>query len=271
MRTNEPLIWFQGAGHETRGPEYGFNAYTRIDRAHVVLQLTLSGRSFYQPRRGERVILEAGDAFIDVIPGPFSYGYQYHPNEPYELIFVSTSGPTAMRWAKRIARNFGHVLRFGDAAPAPLMWELIRRYADGTLGDRYATSGLLYQLYMAIFSTLSISRVATDPRIGRAIGLITAHATQPDFNILALADELDCSREYLARRFHAAVGVTPSDYLAQHRLRLAASALRASDDKLETIARRAGFSNANYLCRIFKKHVGVTPASFRASPWMAIP
>jgi AraC-like DNA-binding protein len=270
-RTNEPLIWFHGCGHETRGPEYGFNAFTRDDAAHLVLQLTLTGRSFYQPQRGERIALQPGDAFMDVIPGPFSYGYQYHHDEPYELIFVSTTGPVAMRWAKRIARNFGQVLRFGDAAPVSLMREIVRRYAEGTLGDRYVTSGLLYQLYMAVFSTLSTSRVATDPRIGRAIGLIAARATQADFNILALAEELDCSREYLARRFHAAVGVTPSDYLAQHRLRLAAGALRASDDKLETIARRSGFSNANYLCRIFKKHTGVTPATFRARPWMATP
>jgi AraC-like DNA-binding protein len=238
---------------------------------HVVLQLTLGGRGFYQPRRGERATLGTGDAFVDVIPGPFAYGYEHDRDQPYELIFVSTTGPVAIRWAKRIFTTFGHVLRFGDAAPAPLMREIARRHADGTLGDRYVTSGLLYQLHMAIFSALSISRVATDPRIGRAIGLIVARAALPQFNIVALARELDCSREYLARRFHAAVGVTPSDYLAQHRLRLAAGALRASDDKLETVARQAGFRNANYFCRVFKRHVGVTPAVFRARPWMAMP
>jgi AraC family transcriptional regulator len=271
-RTAEPLIWFSGAGREQRGPDYFHDAHARGDAPHVTLQFTLAGRGYYQPRRGERVVLPAGSAFIDVIPGPFTYGFHQHSGELYDLIFVSASGPVAMRWGKRIARTFGHVLRFGEgASPAPLMLEIVRRHADGTLGDRYMVSGMLYQLFMTIFSSLSISRVATEPRIGRAIALIEARATDAHFNVIALADELDCSREYLARRFGAAVGVTPSDYLAQHRLRLAAGALRASDDKLESIARRSGFSNANYLCRMFKKHVGVTPGAFRARTWMAMP
>lgn len=278
LRTREPLIWLGGLGHEFRDATYGYDARLRADQPHVVLQLTLAGTGFYESRRREHALLRTGSAFIDVIPGPFRYGHAGEIDKgtdvqrTYELVFVSMHGPIATRWARRIIGAFGNVLHFGEAAtPAPLMLDLVRRHETGTLGDRYTMSGRLYQLYMAIFSTLSTSRVATEQRVSRAIAIITQRATDPAFNVTALADELDCSREYLTRRFRSAAGVSPSDYLAQHRLRLAAAALRTGDDKLETIARRSGFSNANYLCRVFRKHIGVTPAAFRAQAWMAMP
>src|SRR5690606_29099743 len=130
--------------------------------------------------------------------------------------------------------------------------------------------GQLYQLIMTIYSTLRGSRVSTNPRIARAMGLIAAHAHEPHFNIDALAERLHCSREYLSRQFRAAAGVTPSDYLVQHRIRLAARLLRETDDKLDIVARRCGLSGANYLCRLFRRQTGVTPAQFRARPWLVV-
>jgi AraC family transcriptional regulator of arabinose operon len=274
VRTGEPLLWLAGAGRELRDPSYFHDARTRKDPPHVTLQLTLCGQGFYDSRRQERRPLPPGTAFLDAIPGPFAYGYPPGATEPYELVFASISGPVAAGWAKRIVSRFGHVLDFGppDESPVPaLMLDIVRRSADGALGDRYAASGLLYQLFMTVLSTLSTFRVATEQRVSRAIAIISQRATERSFNVLALADELDCSREYLARRFRATTGVSPGDYLAQQRIRLVAQALRAGDDKLESVARRSGFSNANYLCRVFKKHVGVTPAVFRSRGWMAVP
>ena len=278
VRTPEPLIWLGNVGHEFRDARYGYDARLRSEQPHVVLQLTLAGTGFYESRKLERTLLRTGSAFIDIIPGPFRYGHAADVEKgtdvqrTYELVFVSTRGPVAMRWARRIIRSFGHTLDFGETNPvAPLMLDLFRRDERDSLGDRYQVSSLLYQLYMSIFSTLSASRVATEHRIGRALVMITQRAPDASFNVNALSRELDCSREYLTRRFRVATGVSPSDYLVQQRIRLAAMALRAGDEKLETIARLSGFSNANYLCRVFRKHAGVTPAAFRSRPWLAIP
>ena len=101
----------------------------------------------------------------------------------------------------------------------------------------------------------------------------SVHAEQgrrAEFQIEMLSAQLDCSREHLSRQFRIATGVSPSDYLIQHRLRLAAREIRANGDKLELVARRTGFSSANYLCRAFRQRFGITPAQFRARPQMAI-
>jgi AraC-like DNA-binding protein len=270
-RTDEPLLWLHGAGHETRGDaSYYYDASRRTDPPHVTLQLTLAGEGFYADARGGRVLLPAGRAWIDIIPGRFEYGY--HPSaRAYEHVFLSLGGPVAMRWCGRIARDFGHVLNFGPrSAVEAQMLTLAHAREAAALPDRYLLSGQLYQLIMTIYSTLRGSRVNTSPRVARAMDLIAAHAHEHDFNIDALAARLRCSREHLSRQFRTAAGVSPSDCLMQHRIRLAARLMRETDDKLESIARRCGLSGANYLCRVFRAQTGVTPARFRARPWMVV-
>jgi AraC-like DNA-binding protein len=270
-RTSEPLLWLHGAGHETRGDRrYYFDCRKRNDPPHVNLQLTLAGEGFYAPAGGARTVLPAGRAWIDVIPGRFEYGYHPSPR-PYEHVFLSLGGPVSMRWATRLFRDFGHVLDFGPrSAVEAQMLTLAHAREAATLPDRYLLSGQLYQLIMTIYSALRGSRVSTNPRIARAMDLIAAHAHEHAFNIDALAERLDCSREYLSRQFRATAGVTPSDYLTQHRIRLAARLMRETSDKLDAIAHRCGLSGANYLCRLFRTQTGVTPAQFRARPWMVV-
>jgi AraC-like DNA-binding protein len=267
----EPLLHLHGAGVETRRADYYHDCRRRVDGTHVTLQLTLAGEGFYATRRG-RVAVPPGHAWLDLIPGPFEYGFRRGATVPYELVFVAFAGPTALRLYRDLVRQFGHVLELGTAGPvATQMLAIARANQHGTLPDRYLQSGLLYQLIMAIHSAQRLTRVNTNPRIARAVALAEAHAADADFTIAALAARLDCSREYLARQFRAATGTRPSTYLTQRRVRLAAEALRSTTDKLEVVARRAGFSGANYLCRVFRRQTGVTPAQFRARRWLAVP
>jgi AraC-like DNA-binding protein len=272
LRTAEPLIWFGGGGHEVRNsPSYFFDASTRTDR-QICLQLTLAGEGFYENRRLGRIPLPRGTAFFEHIPGPFRYGYPRGASEPYEQVFISMGGPVAMRWWRRITRLFGPVLNLGVDTPiAARMIDIVRQQEGGTLPDRYVMSGQLYQLMMLILSALGRSRVETTPRVGQALSIIARRAHDSELTVVALANELKCSREYLARQFRAAIGVSPSDYLTQQRLRLAARRMRSSDEKLESVAKACGFGGANYLCRVFRQRVGVTPAQFRKNLWMAGP
>jgi transcriptional regulator GlxA family with amidase domain len=181
-------------------------------------------------------------------------------------------GPDATAWYQRLVDSFGHVLNLGlDTGVSTQMLALAHARDSGRMPDRYVQSGMLYQLLMTVFSTLNRTRLSTSPRVVQAMELITRHGGDPDFGVNRLAREMDLSREHLARLFLGATGVAPSDYLMQHRLRLAAQALRLTDEKLETIARRCGFSGANYLVRAFRERVGTTPAKFRRQPWLIGP
>jgi AraC-like DNA-binding protein len=272
LRTTEPLLWLGGAGHEVRtDASYFYDCRHRHDRPHLVLQYTIGGTGFYQDRRG-RSLLPAGCAFFSLIPGDFQYGFEPKSDRAYELVFVSFVGPEAMTWYRRLTGAFGHVMNLGtEERIGPLMLALAHARETNRLSDRYVQSAQIYQLLMELYSTLNRTRLSTSPRVTQAMRLIADHAAEASFGVQQLAAEMDCSREHLTRLFRAAIGVNPSDYLTQQRLRLAAEALRATDDKLETIARRCGFSNANYFCRSFRQHVGSTPARFRKQPWVAGP
>lgn len=267
------LLWFAGAGHEVR-PDAGYfyNARTRRDPPHLTIQLTLSGAGFHLDQRsGKRSLLTPGRAFVEFIPGPFSYGYAPESRGAYELVFVSVAGPEAERWGKRLHDRFGPVLDLGPSTTvAEMMLGMVTARASRKLDDIHQNSATLYQLFMRMLGTLGERRIAQDPLAARAIDIIRAQATDPDFSIERLATIFDISREHLARRFRKTTGRSPSEYLLRHRLQLAGTLLHQSDHKLHAIARACGFSGANYFVRVFKAHTGITPGDFRNRPWMTL-
>lgn len=270
VRTDEPLLWLGGAGHERIGSaSYYYDARLRKDPPNYCLQLTLSGSGFYKDAGGRRV-LRAGMAFLHMIPGEFEYGYDDEAGGIYQQVWVTICGPQAQMWCERIVGAFGHVLDFGPgSAVEPLMLAIARRREE--IGpDRYLLSAQLYQLFMTVLSVLNQSR-ARGPRMMAAMTQILSRAADPAFTIMELAQALNCSREHLTRQFRTAAGVSPSEFLMQHRLRLAARELRQSEDKLERIAKRCGFSGANYLCRAFGRGMGLTPTQYRQNPTDSIP
>ena len=269
VKTDEPLLWLGGAGHETwLDPSYLWDCQRRKDRPHYVLQLTLSGACFHE-RGGNRTLISQGKAFLDSIPGDFVYGYPPERKDPYEQVYVTMTGPIADGMCRQLIDEFGHVLSFGRESPIEtMMLSIAHQHAAGTMKDRYQISGRLYQLLMAVMSTRKAAQVTTSSLLGNAISMVDRHSSDHQFNVSGLAKALDCSREHVTRQFRQATGVSAGDYITQHRLGTAARLLRQGNRKLAVIAEQSGFASANYLCRAFRKRYGVTPSQFRRTPWL---
>ena len=84
------------------------------------------------------------------------------------------------------------------------------------------------------------------------------------YGVDELARQLGVSKSHLVRVFTAQMGIGPGQYLIQTRLDAAKVLLAQRDYSLDVIASLCGFSGANYLCKVFKKHTGQTPGTFRA-------
>ncbi len=82
------------------------------------------------------------------------------------------------------------------------------------------------------------------------------------YGIEDLADELHVSKAHLIRRFKATMGMPPGRYLSLVRVE-AAKRLLLEGMQLEAVAGLCGFSGSNYLCRVFKKEVGQSPAAWQ--------
>ena len=78
-----------------------------------------------------------------------------------------------------------------------------------------------------------------------------------------LAEAAGVHPAYLARAFRARHGISVGEYGRRLRLERAAAELARTDAPLAAIASEAGFADQSHFTRLFKRHVGTTPARYR--------
>ena len=91
------------------------------------------------------------------------------------------------------------------------------------------------------------------------------------YGVEELSAQLGVSKCHLVRVFGAALGKTPGQYLTEVRVGAAKQLLENRTYSLEVVASLCGFSGANYLCKVFKRTTGQTPAVWRAQHAAAVP
>jgi transcriptional regulator GlxA family with amidase domain len=79
----------------------------------------------------------------------------------------------------------------------------------------------------------------------------------------ALARRGAMSRRTLARRFNAAVGMAPGEWLQRERLRLAQRLLETTDAPIELVARRAGYDSPATMRAQFASRLHTSPRGYR--------
>ncbi|MEO5715449.1 MAG: substrate-binding domain-containing protein [Luteolibacter sp.] len=104
--------------------------------------------------------------------------------------------------------------------------------------------------------------VCDDPRISKTVLRIRRDFSEP-LTLPLLAREAGMSVRALQRAYAAVGGGTIREMLMERRLNAAASLLRDTDLKLESVACETGLGNATNLCRLFRKRFGTTPVGFR--------
>jgi two-component system response regulator YesN len=70
---------------------------------------------------------------------------------------------------------------------------------------------------------------------------------------------------YLKNVFRVETGFNFSEYLAQHRLKVAKQWLVETDMKISEIAERLKYNNPQNFIRYFRRHEGITPGAYRAA------
>jgi AraC family transcriptional regulator, transcriptional activator FtrA len=81
----------------------------------------------------------------------------------------------------------------------------------------------------------------------------------------ALARHGAMSRRTLTRRFRAAVGMPPGEWLQLERLRLAQRLLETTDDPIELVARRSGYDSPATMRAQFAGRLQTSPRAYRTT------
>ncbi|MEO0700132.1 MAG: AraC family transcriptional regulator, partial [Pseudomonadota bacterium] len=103
------------------------------------------------------------------------------------------------------------------------------------------------------------------PREGALPTLLDAIIARPHdpWTISEMANQCNMSERTFSRRFVAATGQSPGQWLVQTRVDLAKSMLETSNLDTHSIAEACGLGSADNLSRRFRTYVGVSPAAYR--------
>jgi AraC family transcriptional regulator len=145
-----------------------------------------------------------------------------------------------------------------------LAWRLAAELRASDTGAPLAAEGLALQLLAAA------SREPQPERSGRrppswleAAEALLRSRRGECVRLRELAREVGVHPAHLAREFRARHGVSVGEYGRSVRLAWAASEIAAGDRPLAEIAVEAGFADQSHFTRLFRRHVGVTPAGYR--------
>jgi transcriptional regulator GlxA family with amidase domain len=112
------------------------------------------------------------------------------------------------------------------------------------------------------FAVLPLGARHADAAIDRAEEWIHRHCREA-FRFEAVARELGMSPRNFIRRFKAATGLAPVDYLQRLRVRAAQRLLEEDHAAVQEVSRAVGYEDAAFFRSVFKRHTGLAPDAYR--------
>lgn len=104
---------------------------------------------------------------------------------------------------------------------------------------------------------------SSNPIILDVFSYISAHRDESP-SLAKMAKYCNVSTGYLSRLFSKEVGESYSSFNSRLKVEWAKALLESTDKSVYEISDELGFSEAGYFIKIFKKHVGMTPAAYRS-------
>lgn len=207
----------------------------------------------------------AGTALI-LPPQSVPAGHLILSRAPLSLVPESTCHLLCVQLTGQAASQFLTGLRelpfLAKGGSCPAAAELMGRLAEEKSSHSRARSQLAYALLCEL-SDADSAAPALPPLVQAAIEDIRANYAGL-YGVEELSERLGVSKSHLVRTFTAAIGVPPGRYLTTVRIEAAQRLLLHREYTLDVVASLCGFSGANYLCRVFKKETGQSPAQWRA-------
>lgn len=97
--------------------------------------------------------------------------------------------------------------------------------------------------------------------------VIRERFSSPDLDVNMLAGAFDMSPVYLGRLFLEQTGMKVTDYIQEKRLRFACDELQNGVKSVKEIAMLAGWRDAGYFNKVFRRSMGMTPGEYRERHW----
>lgn len=101
--------------------------------------------------------------------------------------------------------------------------------------------------------------------IATAVNYVEAHYHEA-IKISDISRACNMSETHFRRTFEEYINMSPADYVNLVRVQKACELLKSTDDSMDGIAMKCGFSTTSTLNRNFKKYLGTSPYQWKLSP-----
>jgi AraC family transcriptional regulator, transcriptional activator FtrA len=153
----------------------------------------------------------------------------------------------------------------GTAAGIDLCLHIVRRDHGAEVANKVARRMVVPPQRdggQAQFVDTPVPELCADDPIARTLDWVLAHLDEP-MTVEDMAGRALLSPRSFARRFRAATGTTPMQWLLRQRVLHAQRLLETSDLAVDRVAERCGFGTATALRVHFRRFVGTTPMAYR--------
>lgn len=261
----QPLVLLDGGVESRLGETYDFFNDDRPGYEGFLFQYTLGGEGVFEKNNsGYKVRRRQG--FLVQFPEKSRYYLENGRDEPWEFLYLHFLGDGAIPFVRKIRNICPNLMSLDESSPPIRMaLHLQKRLTNGERLQKYEGGEFLYRFLCALLrETEHPAAQKKSSAVQRAAEIMEEEYPRLT-GIEELAARLDLSPEHLSRAFKDEMGRAPLSYLTGLRLQSAMNDLLGTEWSIDSIARKNGFSNGNYFAKIFRKHVGISPGSYRES------
>ena len=165
----------------------------------------------------------------------------------------------------------------GLSAIKTLFCECAEAKSSGSIGSELVIVGNIYKIFACFLELISESDSAlTDKKdisriedVEKAIEIIRFNYKEP-LTVEQVAAFVGYSKSNFCKMFKKYVGQGFHQTLNNHRAKIAAALLEASNMSVAEIAAEVGFGDAKTFCRVFGSVYGVSPGKYRKSECLSV-
>ncbi|WP_269541115.1 helix-turn-helix domain-containing protein [Cerasicoccus fimbriatus] len=200
-----------------------------------------------------------GTAVFFLLPGethhirPISDHWTYH--------WLTLDHPDSARWLQGFGMS-ERIVPMSDC-PVHLFKSLYKIIDSAALTSDTEAAQMAHEILLTTRDLRRTANLAKSTWLEECRQRIDQDFADSQLNISQLAQDCGVHRTTLFRSFRQHYSMLPSHYLQNRRLHRAMDLLKQTDLPIKAVSHDVGFSDPNYMARLFKKVTGQTPIEFR--------
>ena len=143
----------------------------------------------------------------------------------------------------------------------PFKWEILTARIHNLLAQRRQQQNEFKQNAEAEAKDVTISP-ADEDFLNKALRFVEKNMDNSEYSVDELSDDMAMSRATLFRKMRSVIGMSPTDFIRNTRLKRAAQLITEGRLSVTEIAYYVGYSSPGHFTKSFKKEFGVLPTQY---------